>query len=65
MDGVEERESDEHEGGVEDVLIRFVDGDTGAVAVGVLDQAEDDADLGEFGVSFASFICEDTWEEGG
>lgn len=37
VDDVEERESDEHEGGVEDVLIRFVDGDTGAVAVGVLD----------------------------
>lgn len=36
VDDVGERESDEHEGGVEDVLVRFVNGDTGVVAVGVL-----------------------------
>lgn len=45
MDGVEEDEGGEHEGGVEDVLVCFVDGDAGFVAVGVFGQAEDDADL--------------------
>ena len=46
MDDIEEHESDEHEGGVENVLICFVDWDTAAVAFGVLDEAEYDADLG-------------------
>ena len=47
MDDVEEHESDEHEGGVENVLICFVNWDTAAVAFGVLDEAEYDADLGQ------------------
>ena len=46
VDDVEEHEGGEHEGGVEDVLVCFVDGDAAAVALGVLDQAEYDADLG-------------------
>lgn len=46
MDDVEEHEGDEHESGVEDVLVCFVDWDAGAVVFGVLYQAEDDADLG-------------------
>lgn len=45
MDDVEEHKSDEHEGGVEDVLICFVDWDAAAVAFGVFDQTEYDADL--------------------
>ena len=47
MDYVEKHESDEHQGGVKDILICFVDWDSAAVASGVFDQAEDDADLGQ------------------
>lgn len=36
MDDVEKHESGEHEGGVEDVLICFVDWDSAAVAFGIL-----------------------------
>lgn len=45
MDDVQEHESDEHEGGVEDVLVCFVDWDAAVVAVRIFDEAEDDADL--------------------
>lgn len=45
MDDVEEHEGDEHEGGVEDVLVRFVHRDAAFVALGVFGQAEDDTDL--------------------
>ena len=44
---MEKHEGDEHQGGVEDVLICFMDWDSAAVAVGVFNQAEDDADLGQ------------------
>ena len=46
MDDVEEHKGDEHEGGVEDVLVCFMDWDAAAVAFGVFDEAEYDADLG-------------------
>ena len=46
MDDVEEHKGEEHEGGVEDVLVRLVDWDAAFVALGVFDQAEYDADLG-------------------
>ena len=54
MDNVQKHESDEHEGGIKDVLVCFVDWDAAAVPVGVFDQAEDDADLAqcEFGGKF-------------
>ncbi len=45
MHEIEEHEGDEHEGGVKDVLVCFVDGDAALVAVGVFGEAEDDADL--------------------
>ena len=47
VDDVEKHESAEHEGGVEDVLVCFVDWDAAAVAFGVLDYAVYDADLGQ------------------
>ncbi len=47
MDDIEQHQCDEHEGGVENVLIRFVDRDTATIAFGILDQAEYDADLGQ------------------
>lgn len=60
MDDIEEHKSDEHEGGVEDVLICFVNWDATAVAFGVLDQAEYDANLGQC----KSRVClRSLWEE--
>lgn len=60
MNDIEKHESDEHESGVEDVLVCFVDWDAAAVALGVLDQAEDDADLGQC----KSCVClRGVWEE--
>ena len=60
MDDIEEHKSDEHEGGVEDVLICFVNWDAAAVAFGVLDQAEYNADLGQY-KSCVCLWC--LWEE--
>ena len=59
MDSVQEHESDEHEGGVEDVLVCFVDWDAAFVAVGVFGEAEDDADLVQYKLSrlFPSFMA--------
>jgi len=45
MHDIEKDEGDEHESGVENVLVSFVDGDAAAVPLRVFDQAEDDTDL--------------------
>ena len=45
MEDIEEDESEEHEGGVEDVLVGFVAGDAAVDALGVFDEAEYYADL--------------------
>ena len=45
MDDVEEEESEEHEGGVEDVLVGFVTRNAAVNALGVFDKAEYDTDL--------------------
>ena len=47
MEDVEEDESEEHEGGVEDVLVGFVAGDAAVDAAGILDETEDYTDLVE------------------
>ena len=44
MPDVEQEEREQHGGGIETVLICLVDGDAGRVAVGVFNQAENDAD---------------------
>lgn len=44
VEGVEEEEGKQHGEGVERVLVRFVQGDGSLEALGVLDEAEDDAD---------------------
>ena len=50
---VEEDEGEEHEGGVEDVLEGFVEGDAAFVALGVFDEAEYDANLmGRVSITF-------------
>lgn len=45
MEDVEEHESEEHEGGVEDVLVGFVAGDAAVDAFGVFDETEYYTDL--------------------
>ena len=45
MYDVEHDESNEHEGGVEDILVGFMDRDTAVVASRIFDQAEDDTYL--------------------
>ena len=45
MEDIEEEESEEHESGVEDVLVSFVARDAAVDALGVFDQAEYDTDL--------------------
>ena len=45
MEDVEEGESEEHEGGVEDVLVSFVAGNAAVDALGVFDEAEYYTDL--------------------
>ncbi len=51
MEDVEEDESEEHEGGVEDVLVGFVARDAAVNALGVFDKAEYYTDLVERGIS--------------
>ena len=46
MHDVQKHERSEHHAGIENVLVGFVLRDGGVQALGVLDQAEDDADLG-------------------
>lgn len=47
VEDVEEDESEEHESGVEDVLVGFVAGDAAVDALGVFDEAEYYTDLVE------------------
>lgn len=49
MEDVEEDESKEHEGGVEDVLVGLVAGDAAVNATGILDETEYNTDLVEWG----------------
>ena len=49
MEDVEEDESKEHKGGVEDILVGLVAGDAAVNAAGILDETEDYTDLVEWG----------------
>ena len=51
MEDVEQDESKKHEGGVEDVLVGLVTGDTAVNAFGILDKTEYYTDLIERGIS--------------
>ena len=51
MEDVEQDESEEHEGGIEDVLVSFVAGDAAVDAVGVFNEAEYYTDLVGWGIS--------------
>lgn len=51
MEDVEEDESKEHEGGVEDVLVGFMTGNAAINAVGILDETEYYTNLVELGIN--------------
>lgn len=51
MENVEEDESEEHESGVEDVLVSFVAGNAAVDALGVFDETENYTDLVERRIS--------------